>query len=112
MMYERDRVELVGLVEEVLTRSESGKGQRILRCLTCRVAVSSHYAGSGDAIHFIRAGTLDDRSGVAPDVHIFTSSKQDWMILPQGVPAFDEYYLPKDFWSEDTLGRWRKATGR
>lgn len=32
---------------------------------------------------FIKAGTLDDRSGLAPGVHYWTSSAQDWMVLPE-----------------------------
>ena len=109
MLYERDRVELTGPVIEVPTPSESGKGQRILRCPSCHVAVSSHYPGGGDAVHFIRAGTLDDRSGVVPDVHIYTASKQDWVVLPEDAPAFEQFYSPKDVWSGETLRRWREA---
>jgi hypothetical protein len=39
-------------------------------------------------------GTLDDPPFVAPDVHIFTRSKQlPWVVLPEGVPALE---LPYD----------------
>ena len=34
--------------------------------------------------------------GVAPDVHIYTRSKVGWVVLPDGAPAFDEYYDSKD----------------
>jgi hypothetical protein len=111
MLYECDRVEWSGKPEEALTPSASGKGQRILRCPSCHVAVSSHYPGGGDALHFIRAGTLDDRSEVAPDVHIYTSSRQSWFELPEGTPAFDEFYDPADVWSEATMTRWKEAKG-
>src|SRR4051794_40946188 len=60
-LIESDRVALLqGAPEEVLTPSNSGKGQRIFRCPSCRVAVWSHYAGGGDRIRFVRVGTLDD----------------------------------------------------
>jgi hypothetical protein len=32
---------------------------------------------------FIKAGTLDDTSSLAPTVHLWTQSAQDWMILPE-----------------------------
>ena len=111
MLYERDRVAWDGEPVEVLTPSASGQGQRILRCPDCHVALSSHYPGGGDALHFIRAGTLDDPTGVAPDIHIYTSTKQNWLELPDGVPAFPEFYDPREVWSEETMARWTKAKG-
>src|SRR5215218_4636454 len=57
---EADRVALLsGTVDVVDTPSESGRGQRIARCPRCRVAVWSHYAGSGDTVAFVRVGTFD-----------------------------------------------------
>lgn len=111
MLYERARVALEGEVMAVLTPSASGKGQTILRCPDCRVALSSHYPGGGDKVHFVRAGTLDDTSTVEPDVHIYTSSKQPWVIVPDGAPSFAHFYDPREFWSDDTMGRWRAAVG-
>ena len=58
----------------------------------CRVAVWSHYAGAGDAVCFVRVGTLDEPDRLPPDIHIFTASKQPWVVLPPGVPAVAEYY--------------------
>ena len=87
-LVESDRVELLhGEVDVVATPSESGKGQKIVRCPRCRVAVWSHYAGAGDAVSFIRVGTLDEPDRLPPDVHIFTASKQPWVVLPPG-PVF------------------------
>ena len=73
---------LQGEAEMVATPSESGKGQTIARCPVCRVALWSHYAGAGEAVSFVRAGTLDEPQQVSPDVHIFTASKQPWVVLP------------------------------
>jgi hypothetical protein len=105
---EADRVELLaGNVEIVDTPSNSGKGQRISRCPVCRVAVWSNYAGAGDAAHFIRVGTLTAPDRLPPDVHIFTSTKLPWVVLPEGVPAFEEYYSTKEQWPEASLERRR-----
>jgi len=107
---EADRVTLhSGEPELVLTPSHSGKGQKIRRCPSCKVAVWSHYAGAGDAFAFIRVGTLDEPDRLPPDVHIFTASKQPWVALPEGARAFAEFYNPKEVWSEEAFTRWVAA---
>ena len=108
-LIEAERVILLsGEVETVTTPSNSGKGQQIVRCPNCRVALWSHYAGAGDALCFVRVGTLDEPDHLPPDIHIFTSSKQPWVVLPPDVPAVDEYYNRKDFWPEESLARQRR----
>jgi hypothetical protein len=105
-MIEADRVEVeAGRTEEVLTPSESGKGQRVHRCPTCRIALWSHYAGSGEAIRFVRVGTLEEPGRAPPDIHIFTSTKLPWVVLPEGVPAMPEYYRRSEHWPADSLAR-------
>ncbi len=108
-MIEADRVVLLkGEPEPVDTPTESGRGQRIFRCPMCRVALWSHYAGAGDAIDFVRVGTLDDPDRLPPDIHIFTESKQPWVVLPPGAPAVPHYYDRNTYWPEESLAR-RKA---
>ncbi len=105
-MIESDRVTLLhGEVELVDTPSNSGKGQKIARCPRCRVAVWSHYAGAGDAVSFVRVGTLDAPDRLPPDIHIFTASKQPWVVLPPGTPAMPEYYMAAEHWPEASLER-------
>ena len=105
-MIESDRVELLhGEVDVVDTPSNSGKGQRIARCPKCRIAVWSNYAGAGEAIRFIRVGTLDEPDHLPPDIHIYTSSKQPWVVLPPGTPAVPEYYKASQYWPKESLER-------
>jgi len=105
-MIEADRVVLLqGDVDVVNTPSNSGKGQKIARCPTCRIALWSNYAGAGDAIRFVRVGTLDQAFLLEPDIHIFTSTKQPWVILPPDVPAMPEYYDRKVCWPQESLER-------
>ena len=109
-LIEADRVELLqGDPEIVLTPSLSGRGQKIHRCPDCKVAVWSNYAGAGDAITFVRVGTLDEPDLLPPDIHIFTSSKQPWVILPPDVPAVAEYYSATKHWPAESLERGRRS---
>ena len=105
-LIEAERVVLLaGAVDVVPTPSCSGRGQRIARCPVCRVAVWSHYAGGGDAVRFVRVGTLDAPERLPPDVHIFTASRQPWVVLPPGVPAVPEYYRASELWPAASLAR-------
>ena len=105
-LIEADRVELLaGEPEVVHTPSNSGKGQKIARCPTCRVALWSNYGGAGDVVRFIRVGTLDNPDEFPPDIHIFTSSKQPWLSLPPDTPAVPEYYKSSEMWPKESLER-------
>lgn len=65
----------------------------------------SHYAGSGPVTSFVRVGTLDDPDRLPPEVHIFTASKQPWVVLAGGTPAYSEYYERDAVWRADSLAR-------
>jgi hypothetical protein len=105
-MIEADRVTLLGAEPEVVdTPSASGKGQKIARCPKCRVAVWSNYSGAGPSVRFVRVGTLDQPDHLPPDIHIFTASKQPWVVLPPGIPAVPEYYSSKEMWPAESLAR-------
>jgi hypothetical protein len=111
-LIEADRVVLLqGTPEVVNTPSNSGKGQKISRCPVCRIALWSNYAGAGDTVRFVRVGTLENPDRLSPDIHIYTSSKQPWVVLPAGVPAVPEYYDRKQYWPAESLAR-RKALVR
>jgi hypothetical protein len=85
---------LSGSPEVVNTPSASGMGQKIARCPSCRVALWSNYAGAGDAIRFIR-------------IHIYTASKQPWVVLPPGTPSVAGFYDRDDVWPQESLARRR-----
>ena len=105
-LIETERLEvLAGPPLVVHTPSASGKGQRIARCPQCHLALWSHYAGAGDALAFVRVGTLDDPDRMPPDIHIFTASKQPWVVLPSGTPAVAEYYDRREHWPAASLAR-------
>ncbi|KGM53289.1 aldehyde-activating protein [Lysobacter daejeonensis GH1-9] len=112
-MVETDRVAVLqGAPEAVPVPSASGKGQRIMRCPQCRVALWSHYPGGGEAIAFVRVGTLDTPDALPPDVHIYTASKLPWLVLPANARAFAEFYDLRVEWSAEALQRYRDAKAR
>ena len=96
---------LSGEPELVHTPSESGDGQKIARCPMCRIAVWSNYAGAGPLIRFVRVGTLDQPDHLPPDIHIFTRSKQPWVVIPPEASAVPEYYEREHYWPPESLAR-------
>ena len=107
-MIETRLVQILGDAPDLVdTPSASGKGQRIARCPHCRIAVWSHYAGAGPSVAFVRVGTLDDPDRLPPDIHIFTASKQPWVILPAETPAVPAYYERERYWPAASLARRR-----
>lgn len=106
-MIESERVTCLGQSPELVnTPTQSGSGQIIARCPECRIAVWSHYAGAGPLLKFVRVGTLDNPDILAPDIHIYTASKQPWVVLPEGTPAVVEYYERALYWSRGSLARY------
>ena len=105
-MIEAERVELLaGEPELVDTPSLSGKGQKIWRCPACRIAVWSNYSGFGELVRFVRVGTLDNPDLLPPDIHIFTQSRQPWVVLPPDKPAVAQYYKASEMWPKESLER-------
>jgi hypothetical protein len=104
LLVEADRVDvLTGEPEPVDVARDDGSMQTIYRCPRCQVAVFSVYTHPG--FRFVRAGTLDHPVDVRPDVHIYTRSKAAWVVIPEDVPAFEEYYDTKAIWPASSLQR-------
>jgi len=114
VLIETDRLEMLEGEPHAVSVPRSGdKKQKIWRCPKCQTALFSQY--TTPHIRFVRAGTLDDPSSVAPDVHIFTRSKVPWVTLPDSVPAFNVYYDTQKLWPAESLERLealKAATGR
>jgi hypothetical protein len=112
-MIEAEKFSLLkGRIESIDTPSPSGRGQKISRCEHCKIAVWSNYGGAGEAIHFVRVGTLDNPDSCPPDIHIYTSTKQDWLVLQEGIPVVDEYYKMRDYWPEQSVKRFKTVMSK
>jgi hypothetical protein len=110
-LIETDRIALLaGDPEPVPVPTDSGRPHDIWRCNVCRTALWSNYGGR-TKLRFVRLGTLDDPTALAPDVHIYTRSKLPWIRLPEGVPAFEAYYDSQSLWPPASLERRRAILG-
>jgi hypothetical protein len=85
----------------------SGRQHDAYFCAACGTDLwSRYYIAPGDC-RFVRAGTLDDPSQIAPDVHIFTRTKLPWIRLPDGARAFESVYQLDEVWPPEQLARLR-----
>ena len=121
-LIEADRVEVLqGDIQNTTLDSPSGSGQRFARCPKCQVAVWSEYLmmteGIPDMVYFIRVGTLDAPENLPPDVHIHTTSKQPWVVLPPDALTFEGSYRGKaqEVWPAESVERfnaiWKRVEG-
>ncbi len=75
-------------------------------CPECATYVWSEYRGGYfEDCWFVRVGTLDEPDLLPPDVHIFTESKQPWVILPEGIPIYKHFYPIEEVWDENSIAR-------
>lgn len=76
--------------EEPATYTDTGEsGRKLARrfCGRCGSSIASEPEGMA-AITVLKAGTLDDRSNLAPATHIWCGSRQPWVTVPVGVASF------------------------
>jgi hypothetical protein len=115
MLIEAENVELLGeepVAHEVA--SGSGKGQAVHCCASCGTSVWGVYHAAGDGVRFVRGGTLDDPDLAVPRAHIWTETKQPWVVIPDGVPRFEQFFSGRDIvptFGEENAMRWRAALG-
>lgn len=71
-------------------RGEHGDAVYVLRkfCGSCGSPIVSVLTGANGMIT-VKAGTLDDRSSVAPNVQVWCSHKQPWVDLPGMAVSLD-----------------------
>ena len=74
-------------------------GPLFVHCCHCR------WCQRETGASFALVGTLDEPDRLPPDIHIYTASKQPWVVLPPGVPAVAEYYPADKHWPPDSLAR-------
>jgi len=104
---EANRVHLLeGNTQQVII--SAGRDQHTLTmCAHCNSCIWSRYHAAPGNTLFVKSGTLNPECQVAPRAHIFTRSKQDWMLLDETLPSFDSFYDMKKLWPAESLKRYR-----
>ncbi len=87
--YPASQVELSGSGWSERDISTDASGRRSWRCSACAVLLFGEHPAFGDALRFVRVGTLDAGERLVPDAHYFVRSKHPWVVIPDGVPAWD-----------------------
>jgi len=88
LMVESESFEFSGDIHSYTVAGDSGQPVHRRFCPNC----GSGLFLEGDADPgwiFLKAGTLDDGSWVQPDMHIYTSAKQPWVVLTDELPRHE-----------------------
>ena len=83
-----ERLDVSGEVKLYETRTFSGTRKLASFCGECGTRLW-HRSGEDSAWVTLKVGTLDDAALISPRGHLWVSKKQAWIVIPQGVPAFE-----------------------
>ncbi len=72
-----------------LASIESSLGKKRYFCYGCGSPIYSQYDNAMDTV-YVRIGTIDDDSGLSPDVHIHVASKAPWYEIRDDLPQLQE----------------------
>lgn len=100
-----------GAPEFAAVPSDSGTPHHVARCPTCRTALWNEWGTRPAATRYVRVGTLDEPARLPPQAHIFTRSRQPWLV-PSGAPAFEAWYDAGQLWPAASRARHRAARQR
>ncbi|MDA1099212.1 MAG: GFA family protein [Proteobacteria bacterium] len=99
---EKDQVDLLSGAPASFKFTDPGRNNCVHFCAQCGCYVWTEYM---PGFWFVRVGALDDPKAFAPDMHIWIRSKQPWLVLPEDVPVFEQYYDRKLIWPRASLAR-------
>jgi hypothetical protein len=77
-----------GEVKTYASTSAAGRGKLGAFCPECGTRIY-HKPDWRKGKISVKPGTLDDTSWLKPEMHLWTSSKQGWVIIPEGVKSFE-----------------------
>lgn len=100
---------LQGEPEFVLVPTDSGGKHWVARCPTCQSAMWNEHGTKAAITRYVRVGTLDTPGALPPQAHIFTRSKQPWLVLPDDIPSYRAYYDTSKTWPAESLERYKVA---
>lgn len=88
MVVMTDSLDVQGALTAWTRVSDRGRENTRYSCAACGNIIYGIGADSPELAK-LQAGTLEDTSGVLPEVHMWTCSKQPWLQLPPDVTCFD-----------------------
>lgn len=80
-----DQVDISGTLTTYEDQSDSGNIVERHFCGKCGSPIKSTLP-TQPGMTFIKAGTLDDTSILKPQIHFWTDSAQDWVVIEDDVP--------------------------
>jgi len=78
-----------GALKTITSKSAAGRPKSGLFCPQCGTRIY-HKTESRKGMVSLKPGTLDDTKMLAPDIHIWTASKQPWVTIPEGVEVHEK----------------------
>ncbi|MDI3337387.1 GFA family protein [Defluviimonas aestuarii] len=94
-MVQDDAFDCVGSVVE-FRRAADGMQFTEVFCQECHTRLYNRNSMLPGMV-FLRAGTLQCSQQLGPMAHIWTSRKQAWVTLPDGIPTFEHSPSPEEF---------------
>lgn len=89
MLVARQDIAIDGDLDSGSYRQPSGAESTIWGCAICKVRIFAENSTT-PGFASLRCGTLDRSSEIVLAAHLWVGSKQDWIIIPDGVPALAE----------------------
>lgn len=83
LLFPREAVQITGPITEFPSSEAIQRGF----CPRCGTTIYSHRHAAGTL--GLTSGSMDDPSAFQPDCHFFVASKQAWVTIPEGIPAYD-----------------------
>ena len=100
---------LAGEPEFVRVPTDSGNAHWVIRCAHCRTAMWNEHGSRRAVTRYVRVGCFDEPARFAPRAHIYVRSKQPWLTLGDGAPAFEAHYDAARTWPAASLQRHARA---
>jgi hypothetical protein len=77
-----------GQLSTYTVTGDSGQAVHRKGCKNCGSGLFLECDADPDYV-FVKAGALEDASGVTPEMHIFVSAKQPWVKIADDLPQYD-----------------------
>lgn len=97
MLVMRGDIEIEGALDLGQMTQPSGAISTLTGCLVCKSRIMAENS-TRPGIATLRIGTLDNARSFPPAAHFWAKSKQPWIALPEGVPAFDQQPRSNEEW--------------